>query len=123
MVLLDQDAFLTQLTKILEKSRSAGTIYVTFKRNVPGVKTAATATPEQLANTGCLVRAVGAKQKISCMITAKEHRGFMQSYGNILKVSLDSLKKREKKKNEKAGSGALSRAKSTRNAKKAAAPV
>ena len=98
MVLLDQHAFLTQLTKILEKSRSAGTIYVTFKRNVPGVKTAATATPEQLANTGCLVRAVGAKQKISCMITAKEHRGFMQSYGNILKVSLDSLKKREKKK-------------------------
>ena len=35
------------------------------------------------------------------MITAKEHRRFMQSYGNILKVSLDSLKKREKKKTDK----------------------
>ena len=32
MVLLDQDAFLNQLTKILEKTRSTGTIYVTFKR-------------------------------------------------------------------------------------------
>ena len=32
MVLLDQDSFLTQLTKILEKSRETGTIYVTFKR-------------------------------------------------------------------------------------------
>ena len=46
----------------------------------------------------CLVRAVGAKQKISAMISAKDYRRFMQSYGNILKVSLDSLKKKEKKK-------------------------
>ena len=105
MVLLDQHAFLTQLTKILEKSRSAGTIYVTFKRNVPGVKTAATATPEQLANTGCLVRAVGAKQKISAMLAPKDYRRFQKAYGNILKISLDALKKREKKKIEKKKSG------------------
>ena len=32
MVLLDADAFLTQLTRILEKSRDSGTIYVTMKR-------------------------------------------------------------------------------------------
>jgi hypothetical protein len=31
-MLLDPDSFLTQLTKSLEKSRSSGTIYVTFKR-------------------------------------------------------------------------------------------
>ena len=73
---------------------------------IPNAKTAKTATPEALANTGCLVRAVGAKQKISCLITAKEQRRFMQSYGNILKVSLDSLKKREKKRpDKKAGGG------------------
>ena len=35
------------------------------------------------------------------MIAGKDHRRFMQSYGNILKVSLDSLKKKEKKKTEK----------------------
>ena len=35
------------------------------------------------------------------MIPAKDHAKFMQSYGNILKISLDSLKKREKKKQEK----------------------
>ena len=76
---------------------------------VPGTKAGAPATPENAANVGCLVRAVGAHQKISCMITAKEHRRFMQSYGNILKVSLDSLKKREKKKAEKkSGSSAKS---------------
>ena len=32
MVLLDPDAFLTQFTRILEKSRAKGTIYVTLKR-------------------------------------------------------------------------------------------
>ena len=32
MTLLDQDSFLNQLTKILEKSRGTGTIYVTFKK-------------------------------------------------------------------------------------------
>lgn len=32
MTLLDQDSFLNQLTKILEKSKTSGTIYVTFKK-------------------------------------------------------------------------------------------
>ena len=50
------------------------------------------------ADCRCLVRAVGAKQKISAMIAAKDHRRFMQSYGNIMKISLDSLKKKEKKR-------------------------
>ena len=142
-MLLDQDSFLTQLTKILEKSRETGTIYVTFKRcasrpapkrmpprrvsrqrarasaGIPGTKTSAKATPEQLANAGCLVRAVGAHQKISCMITADKLTRFTQSYGNILKVSLDSLKKREKKKDvkkeeKKAGGGSRKRAGSAR---------
>ena len=52
----------------------------------------------------CLVRAQGAKHKISALITAKNYTRFMQSYGNILKVSLDSLKKREKKRLDKRGS-------------------
>ena len=46
----------------------------------------------------CLVRAVGGSKKISAMVAAKDHRRFMQSYGNIMKVSLDSLKKKEKKR-------------------------
>ena len=49
----------------------------------------------------CLVRAVGPKQKFSTMIAAKDHRRFMKSYGNILKVSLDALKKKERKRPEK----------------------
>lgn len=53
------------------------------------------------ADCKCLIRAIGNKKKISAMIPAKDHAKFMQSYGNILKISLDSLKKREKKKQEK----------------------
>ena len=53
------------------------------------------------ADCRCLIRAIGNKKKISAMIPAKDHAKFMQSYGNILKISLDSLKKREKKKQEK----------------------
>ena len=144
MTLLDQDAFLTQFTRIIEKSRGAGTIYCTFKRcklrapasvpkntvhakkekvvsltvcaaallfcaGIPGVKVGAHGGADP-ADYRCLVRAVGAKQKISAMISAKDYRRFMQSYGNILKVSLDSLKKKDKKKADPK----LERGKSTR---------
>ena len=34
MVLLEADAFLTQLTRILEKSKSVGTIYITMKKRM-----------------------------------------------------------------------------------------
>lgn len=66
---------------------------------IPGVKVSghSDADPSEYR---CLVRAVGAKQKISAMISSKDYRRFMQSYGNILKVSLDSLKKKEKKKTD-----------------------
>ena len=53
------------------------------------------------ADCKCLIRAVGNNKKISAMISAKDHGKFMQSYGNILKISLDSLKKKEKKKADK----------------------
>uniref|UniRef100_A0A7S3BJB0 Signal recognition particle 14 kDa protein n=1 Tax=Haptolina ericina TaxID=156174 RepID=A0A7S3BJB0_9EUKA len=99
MVQLDPDAFLTQLTRILERSRGQGTLYVTFKRYAG--KEGKRVNEVDPAECRCLVRAVGAKQKISAMISAKDHRRFMQSYGNIMKVSLDSLKKKEKKKTEK----------------------
>ena len=50
------------------------------------------------ADSRCLIRATGGKQRISAMVSVKEYRRFMQSYGNILKVSMDSLKKKEKKR-------------------------
>ena len=99
MVLLDADAFLTQLTRILEKSRDSGTIYVTMKRYAGKEgKSRGGVNPSECR---CLVRAIGAKKKISAMVAAKDHRRFMKSYGNILKISLDSLKKKERKRTDK----------------------
>jgi len=89
-MLLEPDAFLTQLTRILERSKSCGTIYVTMKRYVVEGPNESDHEPR------CLVRATGAKLKISAMIASRDYRRFMQSYGNILKVSLDSLKRKEK---------------------------
>ena len=76
-----------------------------LRAGVDGKKSHAGVDP---ADYRCLVRAVGAKQKISAMISAKDLKRFMQSYGNILKVSLDSLKRKEKKKPD------MSKGKSTR---------
>ena len=103
MVLLDPDAFLTQFTRILEKSRAKGTIYVTLKRYAG--KEGKNVDAVDPADCRCLVRAVGAKQKISAMLAPKDYRRFQKAYGNILKISLDALKKREKKKIEKKKSG------------------
>lgn len=75
---------------------------------VPGVKASAASASEGTPEHRCLVRAVSGKTKFSAELTDRNYQKFMQSYGNILKVSLDSLKKREKKKSD------ISRGQSTR---------
>ena len=146
MVLLDPDAFLTQLTRILERSRDTGTIYVTFKRCAFAIRARARALPllgstlpnrldllwhassRSLVPTMCAARvhvvagpagaakaasaassddrpfttascAPSGRNKDPALITAKNYQ-LMQSYGNILKVSMDR-EKREKKRLEK----------------------
>lgn len=37
------------------------------------------------------------------MVAVKDYQRFVKEYGNILKVSLHSLKKKEKKRTDKAG--------------------
>ena len=131
MTLLDNDAFLTNLTRILEKSRGKGSVQITMKRCAPPALRTAQLRPQlshdapcpaavqisastfahadagkegktnnevDPADCKCLIRAIGNKKKISAMVSAKDYLKFMQSYGNILKISLDSLKKKEKKK-------------------------
>ena len=90
MPLLSNEAFLSKLAKLYQSHRSKGKVTLTIKRARPSADGA----------DKCLVRAAAndMKSKISTQIAAKDHVKFMQSYGNILKISLDSLKKREKKK-------------------------
>ena len=55
-----------------------------------GPRAASGTSRESAPTRRCLVRAVGSKQKISCMLAAKDYRRFMKAYGNILKISLDA---------------------------------
>ena len=102
MVLLDPDAFLTQFTRILEKSRAKGTIYVTLKRYAG--KEGKNVDAVDPADCRCLVRAVGSKQKISCMLAAKDYR-FMKAYGNIPRFARRAQEAREEEDREEEGEG------------------
>mmetsp|Transcript_20423 Transcript_20423/g.35108 ORF Transcript_20423/g.35108 Transcript_20423/m.35108 type:complete len:120 (+) Transcript_20423:52-411(+) len=107
MVLLDQDAFLNELTKLYQRSRTSGSVYVSMKRHTgpvkggrektdkkPSKQEAAGAEPENR----CLIRATdGKKEKFSCIVGHKDQVRFQMMFANILKVHCDALKKRDKK--------------------------
>ncbi|RUS19285.1 signal recognition particle, SRP9/SRP14 subunit [Endogone sp. FLAS-F59071] len=108
MTILDNDAFLTQLTRCFEKSKKAGTLYITMKRQPvkppkKSKKNADKDTPMPDASTDddsehpCLVRAVVKNTKISTLVQASDADRFQFAYGNIIKVHMDSLKKKDRK--------------------------
>eukprot|EP00850_Spirogloea_muscicola_P005603 SM000026S08852 [mRNA] locus=s26:32171:33333:- [translate_table: standard] len=101
-VLLDPDPFLTELTRLYDRTRAAGTVWVTFKRSTLSPKKrereAADAPAESFR---CLVRATDGKKKISTSISAKEQARFQAAYATVLRAHMDALKKREKKDKKK----------------------
>ncbi|RUS33248.1 signal recognition particle 14-like protein [Jimgerdemannia flammicorona] len=110
MTLLDNDAFLTQLTRCFEKSKANGTVYITMKRQPekPPKKDAKKDANKDVPMADakdddddrehpCLVRAVYKKTKISALVHASNTDRFQFNYGNIVKVHMDSLKKKDRK--------------------------
>ena len=96
---LGTDAFLTRLTRMYEGSKEKGTVQVTMKRTRPrGKERAALLGPDADEDTTvCLVRATLRSKKISTLVVAKEAGRFQVSLNNILKVHMDSLKRKRKK--------------------------
>lgn len=88
MVLVDQDAFLTELTKMYEAS-TKGSVAVTFKRNTR-------AAGEEGKQS--IVRARCSTGKISTLVNARDVKKFQGELSNIMKVHMPSLKKRPRKK-------------------------
>jgi len=118
MVLLDNDAFLTDLSKLLEKSKTKGSVFITMKRYIEKpkkekkAKTGESATPApkvtktevstENVEPRCLIRCTdGNNAKFSTLVLAKDVVKFQMAYGNILKAQMDSLKRKEKKKKSK----------------------
>ncbi|KAK3817414.1 MAG: signal recognition particle, SRP9/SRP14 subunit [Benniella sp.] len=120
-MLLDNDKFLTKMAKAFEDSKTSRTVYLTMKRhNYSTKKTRAAeeasehATGDEVMQTDdkdkeypTIVRlTMGTQTKISTLVHANDLDRFMVQYTNIIKINMDALKKKERKKASKAAAKA-----------------
>ncbi|XP_022907302.1 signal recognition particle 14 kDa protein [Onthophagus taurus] len=101
MVLLENDVFLTELTKLFQKARQTGSVMMTFKRydgyDKPIPRRGNPPLPEPQEHM-CIVRAKSRTKKISTVIHQKDINKFQVAYSSLLKGNLDGLKKLKKPK-------------------------
>merc|ERR1711860_339541 len=97
-MLLENDAFLSELTKLFAKAKTCGSVSITMKRydgiNKPKPQGAQIPEPNEYK---CLIRATLGNKKISTVINHKDVTKFQMAYGNLMKASMDGLKKKDKK--------------------------
>ncbi|XP_015520484.1 signal recognition particle 14 kDa protein [Neodiprion pinetum] len=104
MVLLENDLFLVELTRLFDKSRLSGSVALTIKRfdghekPVPRDGRAALPAPTEYL---CLVRASLRSKKIATVIHSKDVNKFQQAYWGLLKANINGLKKLKKTKSVK----------------------
>ncbi|XP_049826746.1 signal recognition particle 14 kDa protein-like [Aethina tumida] len=100
MVLLENEAFLSELTKLFQEARQDGSVSMTFKRydgnNKPKPREGRPPLPEPQENM-CLVRAKFRSKKISTVLHHRDINKFQVAYSTLLKGNLDGLKKKLKK--------------------------
>ncbi|XP_060525712.1 signal recognition particle 14 kDa protein [Cylas formicarius] len=101
MVLLENEAFLSELSKLFQKARSNGSVTMTFKRydgrNRPQPRCGNPPLPEPMEHL-CLLRAKFRSKKIATVIHQKDINKFQVAYSSLLKGNLDGLKKLKKPK-------------------------
>ena len=116
MVLLENDAFLNELTKLFERTRSSGSVSSTMKivkegvnKPLPKGTKKPTPTLEEIraegSGYGVLVRATDGKRKVSTFVKKDKAAKFSKSYQTILLAYVelgDALKEKKKKKKKKA---------------------
>jgi signal recognition particle subunit SRP14 len=109
MVLLENEQFLTELTKFYQKAHTSGTVVVTMKRYdgrtkpvpKPNSKNNKKATsslplPIEIDEYKCLLRASMGSKKLSTVISPKDLNKFQLAYSNLIRGNIE-LKKKEKK--------------------------
>lgn len=101
MVLLENEVFLSELTRMFRRARSHGSVILTMKRydgrTKPTPREGRKPLPEP-SEYMCLIRATLRTQKISTVVHPKDVNKFQQAYCNLLKGNLDGLKKLKKTK-------------------------
>uniref|UniRef100_A0A8C5P393 Signal recognition particle 14 kDa protein n=1 Tax=Jaculus jaculus TaxID=51337 RepID=A0A8C5P393_JACJA len=96
--------FLTELTRLFQKCRTTGSVFITLKKYDGRTKpTPRKGTVEgfEPAENKCLLRATDGKKKISTVVSSKEVNKFQMAYSNLLRANMDGLKKRDKKNKNK----------------------
>ncbi|XP_059810168.1 signal recognition particle 14 kDa protein isoform X2 [Hypanus sabinus] len=96
--------FLTELTRLFQKCRTSGSIYLTMKKYDGRTKPVPRkGNPDNFepADNKCLLRATDGKKKISTVISSKEVNKFQMAYSNLLRAHMDGLKKKDKKSKSK----------------------
>jgi len=114
MVLLENDNFLSELTRMFARGREKGSIVLTMKkydgRDKPKPRkakpvrpggAAASSSSESVNEYKCLLRAQLSAKKISTVVSSKDVNKFVLAYNSLLKGNMDGLKKREKSKEKK----------------------
>ena len=99
MVLLDLDQFLLRVGRLYKGKKAGGSVWLTFKRISSDTKSRkGRKNARKLSGEGeavLLARATdGAKVKLSCEVSAKDHLKFQIALSDMLKLELDGLKKR-----------------------------
>jgi signal recognition particle subunit SRP14 len=92
--------FLFELGKLFNRSRSSGkgSVLITQKKVVPhATKAVVAAGKAGKLPPHCLFRATLGKKKISTTVGTSEVNKFHTAYATLLKSSMDSLKKKERK--------------------------
>ncbi|MDA9099017.1 signal recognition particle subunit SRP14 [bacterium] len=113
-MLLESDGFLTELTKMYERQKVSGTVWVTLKRSClkrlpkrgltgEGTPSAATILDPQNDEWVVLARATDGKKKISTTVPLAKADRFNKSMTLIQKAHMDGLKETVKKSKKREG--------------------
>ncbi|XP_045527234.1 signal recognition particle 14 kDa protein [Pieris brassicae] len=99
MVLLNNEVFLNELTKLFQNARTTGSVTVTMKRydgrKAPNPKGGLAITNPEYK---CLMRAQCHSKKISTVVEQKDVETFTNAYSNLLKTNINGLKRLKKPK-------------------------
>ena len=99
MVLLENDQFMTELTKFYQKAKGAGTVLVTMKRydgrTKPVPRNAKKSQPvlAEPMEYKCLIRANMGSKKLSTVVLPKDLNKFQLAYSNLIRGNIELAKK------------------------------
>ncbi|NWW93985.1 SRP14 protein, partial [Rhynochetos jubatus] len=95
--------FLTELTRLFQKCRTSGSVFITLKKydgRTKPVPRKGHVESFEPADNKCLLRATDGKKKISTVVS--DNLGLERlAYSNLLRANMDGLKKKDKKSKNK----------------------